>query len=86
MKYYTYVIRYVFQIILHYLIDVSCSVVVDSEHWHQSIGHPIGAGNVSALCPDAVDVESNAAGRFRNERSLLEGVVDALDGVIAHRE
>ena len=73
-------------VIIDYLIDVSRSVVVHSEHRHKSVGHPIGAGNVSSLRPDAMDVESDAAGRFGNERSLLQGVVDALNGVVAHCE
>ena len=33
-----------------------------------------------------MDVEPDAAGGFGDERGLLEGVVDALDGVVAHRQ
>ena len=68
------------------LIYISSRVVEDTQHRYEPVWGAVGAGDVRPGGPDAVDVKADAAGRFRDESRLLEGVVDALDRVVGHRQ
>ena len=68
------------------MVDVARGVVEDAKHRNEAVGGAVGAGDVRPGGPDAVDVKADAAGRLRDESRLLEGVVDALDRVVGHRQ
>ena len=47
-----------------YLINISGSVVKDSEHWNESVRGSVRSGDVRAGGPDAVNIEADTSGRL----------------------
>lgn len=68
------------------LIDIAGSVVIDSEHRDQAIGDTVGTTNIRAGGSYFVDGKANAASGFGNQGTLLEGIVDTVNGIGLHVE
>jgi len=66
------------------LIHIARHIVEDPQHGNQAIGCAIRSANRGALCPDAMDVKSDAAGRLRDQGALFHGLKNALDRVGRH--
>ncbi len=66
------------------LVNVSCSVVEDTEHGNDTVADTIGTGNVGASSSDVVDVETDTTSGLGDHGAGLEGVVDTVDRVILH--
>jgi hypothetical protein len=66
------------------LIDVSGSVIEDTEHGDDTVGGAVGASDIGSSGPDTVYVEANASSHLGDHGAGLEGVVDALNTVILH--
>lgn len=66
------------------LVDISGSVVEDTEHGNDTVGSTVGTGNVRTGSTDAVNVETNTASHLGNHGAGLEGVVDTLNRVVLH--
>jgi hypothetical protein len=63
------------------LVDVARRVVEDAQHGQDAVGGAVSAADVRPRRADVVDGDADAAGRLGYDGALLEGVVDALDGV-----
>mmetsp|Transcript_39892 Transcript_39892/g.95426 ORF Transcript_39892/g.95426 Transcript_39892/m.95426 type:complete len:263 (+) Transcript_39892:3-791(+) len=68
------------------LVDVARRLVEVPKQRHKAVAVAVRAPNVGALCADVGHGHPNATSAFRDERALLEGVVDSLDAVVLHRE
>mmetsp|Transcript_1161 Transcript_1161/g.4600 ORF Transcript_1161/g.4600 Transcript_1161/m.4600 type:complete len:635 (-) Transcript_1161:687-2591(-) len=66
------------------LVDVARGVVEHAEHGDDPVGGAVSATDVRRRRADVVDGQADAAGGLGDARALLEGVVDALDGVLLH--
>ena len=68
------------------LIDVPGSVVEDTEHRNDAVGGAVGTTDVGLGGTDVGDGHADAASVLGDDGELLEGVVDAVDGVLLHGE
>lgn len=68
------------------LVNVAGCIIVDLEHGDETITVAVGSTNIAVTGTDAVDSETNAASKFADYRTLLQGVVDSVDGVLSHGE
>ena len=66
------------------LIDISRGVVEHFEHGHQAVRVPIGSSDIRLRSPDTVHSEADSSCVFGNDSGLLQGVIDALDGIFTH--
>ncbi len=66
------------------LVDVSGSVVEDAKHGNDTVGSSIGSSNVGLAGTNVVAGKTNSPGILGNDGTVLEGVVDSVDGVILH--
>ena len=66
------------------LVDVACSVVVDLEHGDEAIAVAISAADVRTAGPDAVHCDADSTSVLGNHSRLLQGIIDALDTILAH--
>ena len=66
------------------LVDVPRGVVKDAKHGDDAVGGSVGAADVGRGGADVVDGQTDAAGGLGDARALLEGIVDALDGILLH--
>merc|ERR1711975_26004 len=68
------------------LVNIACGFVEVAKHGNKSIAVAIGTSNVRSSCAYVGNSNSNATSAFRNQRTLLQGVIDALNAIIFHRE
>ena len=68
------------------LIDISGSIVEDTQHGDNPIGGAIGTTNVRSTGTNVVHCQSNATRVFGNDGTIFESVVNAIDAVIFHRQ
>lgn len=68
------------------LIDVACRVVVHSKHGYDTIRGSIGASDIGTRSADIVNRQSNSTSVLGDDGALLEGFVDAVNGIFLHRD
>ena len=68
------------------LVHVAGRVVEHLQHGHEAVGGAVGALDVAAGGAHVVHGQPDAAGALRDQRAVLQRVVDAVDGVVLHRE
>lgn len=68
------------------LVHVAGRVVEHLEHGHEAVGGTVGAFDVGAGGAHVVHGQPDAAGALRNQGAVLQRVVNAVDGVVLHRE
>ena len=68
------------------LVDVASRVVEDTKHGDDAVGGAVGALDVGTLRADVVDGKTDATSRLRNQSALLQGVVNAVEGIVLHRQ
>ena len=66
------------------LIDLASRIIKDTEHRHNTCGLAVGALDLGILATHVVDAQTNAARPLRDLRTVPEGLVDALNAVLAH--
>ncbi|KAH3677659.1 hypothetical protein OGATHE_000313 [Ogataea polymorpha] len=66
------------------LVDVSGGVVEHSHHWNDAVGRAVGSSDVRPGGSNVVNVQTNASGSLGDQSTGLEGVIDAVDGVVLH--
>ena len=64
------------------LVDVLGGGVVHFEHGDQSVGRPVGTGNVRPGAANGVDVQPDAAGVFAYGCAFPQGRIDARNGIL----
>eukprot|EP00754_Rhynchopus_humris_P001505 Rhum_TRINITY_DN10876_c0_g1::Rhum_TRINITY_DN10876_c0_g1_i1::g.40448::m.40448 len=68
------------------LVHVARRVVEHAQHGHQAVALSVRAADVRAVGTDVVHVHADTAGGLADEGARLQGVEDAVDGVVAHRD
>mmetsp|Transcript_76496 Transcript_76496/g.215220 ORF Transcript_76496/g.215220 Transcript_76496/m.215220 type:complete len:409 (-) Transcript_76496:344-1570(-) len=66
------------------LVNIAGGLVEVAEHGDQAVTVPVGAADVAALGADVGNRKADATRLFGDQRTLLQGVVDALDAVGLH--
>jgi hypothetical protein len=61
-------------------------VIEDSQHRHDSIGSPVSSTNVRVRSAYVVNGQSDSAGVFGDDGTLLQSVVDAVNAVVFHSQ
>mmetsp|Transcript_989 Transcript_989/g.1567 ORF Transcript_989/g.1567 Transcript_989/m.1567 type:complete len:407 (+) Transcript_989:1659-2879(+) len=68
------------------LIHISGSVIEDAQHGHNTVGLAVGATDVAASGANVVNGQPNATCTLGDSGTLLEGVIDAFNGVVLHTQ
>lgn len=63
------------------LIHVTCSVIEDTEHGHDSVGGPIGATDVTGAGTNVGDGHANSPSILADDGTVLERIVDSVNGI-----
>mmetsp|Transcript_81222 Transcript_81222/g.238643 ORF Transcript_81222/g.238643 Transcript_81222/m.238643 type:complete len:210 (-) Transcript_81222:161-790(-) len=66
------------------LVNVARCLIEVAEHWHKSIAVSIGTTDVGAVRANVGDGNPNASSQLRDERTLLQRVINALHIVGLH--
>ena len=66
------------------LVDVTSSVVEDAQHGNNTVGGSVGTANVGLTGTNVVYGKPNSSGILRNDRAILERVVNTIDRVLFH--
>ena len=66
------------------LIDIAGSVVEDTKHRDDSVGSSVGSTNVGLASTNVVSGQTNSTGVLRDDGTVLEGIVNSIDGVLLH--
>merc|ERR1719215_2367058 len=67
-------------------INVARSLVERAQHGDNTVAMPVGTTDVSALRPHARDSNTDATSTLGDLRTLLQGVIDAVDTIRLHRQ
>ena len=67
------------------LVDVPCRVVEDTEHRHDTVCNSIRPLDTGAVCTDVRTVDADTTRPLGDVCTLLERLVDTVDGIILHR-
>ena len=66
------------------LVNIASGIIENLEHGDETITVAVGSTDVAVTCANAVHSETDTASKFTDDRTLLQGVIDSVDGVFSH--
>ena len=66
------------------LVDVFGRIIKDAEHRCYSVARPARSANITPRCADIVDMHTDTSRPFRNQRAILQCIVNSLYAVVLH--
>src|SRR5690606_38776762 len=66
------------------LIYIACGIVKNLQHGYNTIGSPIGTGNIRTCGPYIVYGKTYSPGGLGNFCSLFQGIINTVNTIVLH--